>query len=426
MKLQNTDTFDRDIYDKLPELLKECCTMYSNDREKDVFLISALTIISGCMPKLKGIYDTDFFSPNINTFIIAPSASGKRCMKHAKSLGVVVHKWLQEKTKVGNYKPSLFVSGNSAPRGIIEHLKSNVEHNGIICETEADVIGGVMKQEWGDYSPLLRCAFGNEGLSISRIKDFDYIEIDSPKLSVLISGTPDQFNNIITDIDNGLFSRFLYYQFATPASWRDVTPTEGITMIEKLEPYSERVKILYQKYYEQDCKYLLTNEQWIRHNEYFDRLYTELNSMYGNISHSSIVRIGVLCFRIAMVLTAVRNIDEPFESTLTPNDEDIIIAQRLVECLIDHAMLIISSSKKAPIDLVMGIEKFKLYLPKREFTRKEAVELGKLIDMSERLVDKHLSILKIDGYLVTPKYGSYIIADVQSMQSGESSESTDA
>lgn len=423
MELVNTDKFPEDVYDALPELLKECCSFYETPRDRDVFLISAITIISGCLPRLKGIYDRDYFSPNINTFIIAPPASGKKCMKDAKSLGTQVHEMLREMPQSGRFPAGLFIPGDTSPRAIVEHLNSNIENNGIICETEADAIGSVMKQEWGDYSPILRNAFSHETISLSRVKEYDHIELDSPKLSVLISGTPNQFGNIITDIENGLFSRFFYYLFATPGVWKDVTPKDEETIMSKLKPYSEKVKLLNQKYQEQECLYVQTNEQWVMHHNFFNELYNEIIGMYGENAHSAIVRTGILCFRVGMVLTAIRNINEPYAQTLTCTNDDFAIAQKIAGCLIDHAMLLFTNSEYPPIEYVMGIELLKQELPLTEFQRKDAIAIGHSFDMSTRVVDKYISILKEEGFLTPTKYGHYIRSDVQSMQSEQPSES---
>ena len=52
-----------------------------------------------------------------------------------------------------------------------------------------------------------------EGASLFRRKDNEYIEIETPHLAIVLSGTPKQVRNLIPDVENGLFSRFLYYAF---------------------------------------------------------------------------------------------------------------------------------------------------------------------------------------------------------------------
>jgi len=84
-----------EVYENLPGTLKESCEVFSG-RERDVYLTSALSIISGGLSNIKGVYDNDIVYPNLYSFIIAPAASGKGSMKYAKSLGDCYHNLLQE------------------------------------------------------------------------------------------------------------------------------------------------------------------------------------------------------------------------------------------------------------------------------------------------------------------------------------------
>lgn len=421
---QNSKTFLNELYVHLPELLKDCCELYATAREKDVFLLSALSTISGCLPKLKGRYKKGEYHANLNGFIIAPPASGKQGMKHAKYLGSAVHKMLRRQEKTGRFKPCLFIPGSTSPRALIEHLNSNFGTNGILCETEADVIGQVLQQEWGDYSHILRAAFEHETVSLSRVKDFEEVAIEEPKLSVLLSGTPDQFGNIIKDVENGLFSRFMYYQYAVPAEWKDVTPTDEVSIEGLLDPYALKVKGLYEKYNHEYCQFVLSKEQWKFLNDFFSELLLETNATYGDIANSVIYRQGVICFRIAMVLSAIRNIEAPFSNELKCTDDDLKIALALSECLSDHATAFFETIAKPPISYIVGIERFKQEIPNEEFSRKQAVKLGAILNMSERTVDKYLrALLNERSIQKTENYGHYKIVDVQSSQSEQSDES---
>ena len=84
--LKNTPTFDKDLFDNLPDILKEGARAFSDDRERDVFFTGALTILSGCLPNVQGVYAQEVVYPNLFSFIIAPAASGKGALKFAKVL----------------------------------------------------------------------------------------------------------------------------------------------------------------------------------------------------------------------------------------------------------------------------------------------------------------------------------------------------
>ena len=101
----------------------------------------------------------------------------------------------------------VFIPANCSCSRMIEHLLNN-NGNGIICETEADTMSGNKKQDWGDYSPILRAAFHHEKISYSRKTNDEYIEIKEPKIAVVLSGTPAQAQRLLASAEDGLFSRF--------------------------------------------------------------------------------------------------------------------------------------------------------------------------------------------------------------------------
>ncbi|MBK9300632.1 MAG: hypothetical protein IPN14_08505 [Bacteroidetes bacterium] len=55
------------------------------------FSSSALTVLSGTIPTVTGLYDGCVVHANFNCYIIAPAASGKGVMTHAKKVAEVIH-----------------------------------------------------------------------------------------------------------------------------------------------------------------------------------------------------------------------------------------------------------------------------------------------------------------------------------------------
>jgi len=108
-QLHNTPIFPDEIFPDLPALLKEPCALLEDPRERDVFLTAAISILSGCIPATKGVYDRREFYPNLYSFILAPPASSKSVMTFAKQLGAGLHKSLKEQSKTAfeKYKKDL-------------------------------------------------------------------------------------------------------------------------------------------------------------------------------------------------------------------------------------------------------------------------------------------------------------------------------
>ena len=81
----------QEIYEMLPEVLKTGSQAFRTRREKDVFLISTITLLSGCFPTVYGIYDRKKVNANLFTFIIAPAASGKSALIAGRELVQPIH-----------------------------------------------------------------------------------------------------------------------------------------------------------------------------------------------------------------------------------------------------------------------------------------------------------------------------------------------
>ena len=93
------------IYDVLPPPLKEACNVFKG-RERDVLFTSAISIISGGLHNVSGLYANDKAFANLFSIIIAPPASGKGVMKYSRQLGDCYHDFLlkQSKEAIKEYK----------------------------------------------------------------------------------------------------------------------------------------------------------------------------------------------------------------------------------------------------------------------------------------------------------------------------------
>jgi len=103
----------------------------------------------------------------------------------------------------------LFIPANNSASSFIQTLSQNDEM-GILFSTEADTLANSLAQDWGNFSDILRCSFHHETVEMQRKTNKEYVVVDQPRLSVLLTGTNGQFNRLIPDTENGLFSRFMY------------------------------------------------------------------------------------------------------------------------------------------------------------------------------------------------------------------------
>jgi hypothetical protein len=96
--LKSTPTIPQSVYDTLPEVLKVGSNAFETPRERDTFLTGALAILSGCLPKVIGVYGQRTVYPHLFVFILAPAASGKGALQSSKALADKYHERTKEES----------------------------------------------------------------------------------------------------------------------------------------------------------------------------------------------------------------------------------------------------------------------------------------------------------------------------------------
>jgi len=439
--LKNSPVIPPGIFATLPDILKEGAEGFNDVRERDVFLTGALCILSGCLPNVSGLYDQRIYFPNLFGFIIAPAASGKGALNSAKNLADRVHDNMREisdenrkefEKELQEYKTALktrkkddqdeleepkepnfnvlYIPANTSNAKVLWHLQQN-DGKGIICETEADTMGNVFKQEWGGYSDMLRKAFHHEKISCSRKTNNEYIEVKQPQLAVALSGTPNQVGNLIQSAEDGLFSRFIFYSFKTEQKWRDVSPMAGgVNLTALFEKLGKQVFDLFGFLNSSPTDVQLTPEQWQTINKTFAKWLIDVAIFTGDEAGSVVKRLGLVFFRMCMIFTALRKFENgDMDPAPYCTDEDFENALVLINVYLDHSLLMYNNlPKQDDAQIFKGsTNKLKFYeqLPNK-FKRAEAVELGSKHKISPRTVDNLLKKLQ-PHYLISEEYGVY-------------------
>jgi hypothetical protein len=399
-----------EIYQNLPESIKELTAPFQ-DRERDIVLLSSLGVLSASLPRVYGIYDSNRYSPHLYLLIIAPPASGKGAMGKSKKLIEKIHREIKQISLDGiadckeNQKdkknksaqcPELeikLVPGNVSSSKIYKHLQ-NSPHGILIFETEADTISTMLKQDWGNFSDVLRKSFHHETVSISREIEDKYFEISEPKLSLVLSGTPNQVSALINSQENGLFSRFVFYYFDEPSYWKDVSP-QGETIDTGLLFSNAGTEILklYNKLIDKngEVEVRLTQAQWNRFNERMDYIVKSLIEIKKTDILPTIKRNGVIMFRICMILTVIRNKDNIDSSQILYCDnKDFNSACAIIESAIDHSIVVsnlLSSNLTDPKKKLNMRESLMLSALGSNFKKKDALIIGKYQGIPDRSID---------------------------------------
>ncbi len=425
--LRTTPTIPDDVFEALPDLLKEAVIAFPDRRKRDVFFTGALPILSGCLPNVTGIYFQERVFPHLYTFIIAPAASGKGVLKNAKRLADKYHTKILEESKAAQkhfeaemtlYKDQLhkkkkgdampeapdepafkiiFIPANCSQARMVEHLQNN-DGQGIICETEADTMSGAKKQDWGDYSSILRAAFHHEKISLTRKTGNEYIEINLPQLAVALSGTPAQVPRLIGSAEDGLFSRFLFYAFKNDIVWQDPSPNnQTIIYNDHFEKLSETVLNMVSFFENSKTDIQLQPQQWQAINTVFPQMLSDVAIFTSEDAAGIVYRLGLIQFRLCMIFSALRKFENgEMTETIFCTDEDFNTALSIVKTYLQHSILMFNNLPKQTeaIPFLSGDSKRKFFeaLP-LEFTRQEAVALGNSFKLSPRSVDDILKAL---------------------------------
>ena len=334
---QPLPTIPTTVYNNIPTFLQQVVKPSSSNEERDILLLGALTAFSACFPKLFGVYDQRKVFSNLYLFVTAPASAGKGRLNQIKNLVNPVHKEKREQSKtlkqqhqveMATYnmnkgksetmeKPSkppermLFIPANNSVTGVYQLISDN-EGRGLIFETEGDTLAQAFKSDYGNYSDGFRKAFHHETISYYRRTDREYVDIERPCLSTVLSGTPKQIQALVPSAENGLFSRFMFYYMNIKPTWKNVFQTDTTNGLD--EYYDQLGKEFFGLYKtlknNPDIEVRLTTEQQQKFNVFFEKLQTKYLNLQPDDYIATVRRLGLIAFRIIMLFSVFRIMED--------------------------------------------------------------------------------------------------------------------
>jgi hypothetical protein len=323
-----------DAYENLPLTLSRVAECLDDGHERDTFLTGVIPVAAGAMPNVRFRYGSQWLSPNLYTAVIAPAGSGKGKFRIAKACGQKLDQRLYEKSRRDiedwerkqkmdeeeNLGPrpqekTLFLPGDTSAAAMKNHLEANP--NSVMFETEFKTVSTVLVQEWGQFRDVMLKAAHNESVTVSRSGE-DLLRISHPALSAAISGTPSTFSEIIDDVEDGLYSRFLLYHFRSEDEWvpqfEDETDEKLDQSIEaaatRLDSIHKSLSIRHEGEHEgPDEPLYLTfpEERRKQHTKackaVFDRV---KESEVSEVLHANVKRAGLAALRMAGIFSILR------------------------------------------------------------------------------------------------------------------------
>lgn len=428
-------TFSQDLYGHLPDLLEAVVRQANSDEDADVLLLGSIVSFSACLPKVFGVYGGRQVFPNLFLFVTAPAFAGKGRLSLCRRLVQPIHdqmrntyqaemeeyrlqkaRYEQEKKKDYAAEPPLrmlIIPANSSATSVYQILSGN-GGNGLMFETEGDTLADVFTKDYGNYSDGFRKSFHHEAISYTRRKDKEFVELLRPRLSAVLSGTPRQISALISDAENGLFSRFIFYYINFKLEWLDVfARSDGSTLDEIFDDIGWSFAHVYQDLEGiPEMEFRFTMDQQHAFNDYYSATQTEYHALFGDDIIASVRRLGLITFRIAMVLTALRCHDTgEFGSTLLCDDEDFRSSMAIARVLISHTLRVYrelsnSDLAKPAAEGTRRKEQFLDSLPAL-FSTADYKELAMRLHISELTSERYIAEWCRSGKLTRIKQGTY-------------------
>ena len=427
-------TLPDEIFSRLPKELADLLVIAKDKRERDVILLSSITVLSGMFPALRTIYGNQKYSPHLYMCFVAEAGAGKGAAMYATTLGTKVsgefekiyraekkgydRKLLEWEMEVRNafkekrlpdldLKPEeparqmFILQPNTSKSQILKDMMTAKDDGAIMVTSEIDSLAESLNTDYGKHTAELRMFFHHEQVGQRYKTDKDPVVIENPRLALLMAGTPEQLVRFIKNMENGMYSRFLFYMMSPTYNWKSQSPLDGAGDIDVKELFgslAEKLKVNFFNTRGKEVMINFTREQWDRHAETFQE---ELGMIAAEDSPNSaaiVKRAGLIMIRVAMVLCGLRIMEAGWQMTeYTCTDEDFDTAMKIILTGMGHSTHI--STMIAGIPARKKISNFYKLLPvlksmKNTFRyyefRDAAVKAGSNVSAARRALDKYV------------------------------------
>ena len=390
----------------LPEPLQQMLSLATTPEEQDILLLATLTAASACVPNLYFRYGPTgkrYYS-NLQCFVLAASASGKGIAGQAL-----------EMVRVIDEQYPLLISGDSTLAAWYKALK---ERNGCgyMHESEGSVITDIWRAGAANYNTALRKAAEHEPISRNRCTGAS--EISNPRLSMLLTGTFNQYHTLVPSVENGYFSRLLtlVVRETNPFNRRYVTAMGDKSVVAK-QVGQHLLRIYEQLAQNGEKEWSLSEAQKERLGLHLETEYGTLIRMLGDNFHSVVLRMAVQIERIAMILTVMRLKQsevgqKELGCIIECSDTDYQTAELIGNKLLLHMAVtyrMIEGDKQDLVPEIKPLDQRKVLFEqlKTIYERKELIQEAKTQGISERTAERWNDKWQESGLVIKLEHGKY-------------------
>lgn len=434
--------FPEDIFRTLPGLLQKVTALMHTPQERSLILIGSIATLSSALLPMKTIYFGKTIYPNMYLFVPGPAGAGKGKLDFCFRLVKPIHKEKLErwniakdeyKKEYARYKRQrkgenidppekppiqlLRVPANSSATSFAQAMAEN--GNLLLFETEGDTVVNTFNSDFGNYSDSFRKAFAHESFGyLRRGDDGEEREIESPRLSTVLSGTPEQVKSLIRDAENGLLSRFMFFCINSTSEWLDGfesygedTPLEETfdSIGAEFTAFTKRLESI------QQIRFSLSLPQIGKFNDFFASEKERMQDFNGDRYSASSHRLAWCFLRIAMVLTALRMMDSgSITETVECSDIDFSATQAIIRVISRHNDYIFNVLDKERPEGIAVADSYSSATRKSilsalpgYFTTTDMKDISQKIDKSLRTVRRQIARAIEAGEIQQVKHGEY-------------------
>ena len=435
---------DPSVYTNLPNILRKAVDTMHIPQEKDLVLIGSIVTLSSVLLPFRTIFHGRTIFPNMFLFIPGPAGSGKGRLDFCYRLVRPIHNdkrelWqlqqeeykqeldryraLSKKEKANTTSPVkppitlLRIPANSSATSFAEAMADN--GNMLMFETEGDTVVNTFKSDYGNYSDNFRKAFAHEEFGyLRRGNDSEEKEVHNPRLSVVLSGTPEQVKSLIPNAENGLLSRFIFYTLSATDEWLD--GFSGYDTENPLEKVFDDLGAEVERYYQHlkgipEVWFTLSFVQQQKFNDYFAEEKQRMKELNGDLYNASTHRLSWALLRISMILTALRCMDTgKVPEKIECSDTDFDTALSIIRTISQHNDYIFNVLNEGVTEEVKVSETYSsaarstlLSILPDSFTSKDMQAAAVKISKSVRTVERQIRRAINNGQVKELGKGSY-------------------
>lgn len=303
---------------------------FKEESKSDLLLLGTLAAATVYFPKTVFTYNNRLESLSYMVIYLAPPASGKGILSNVRDIinPLIKHLVVDE----------VYVSADSTDASFLESLNQSKSMPLLMIDSEIKIL---LTSNKGEHGKKLRTnimkAFSFEEISTERrgtkTSDRRKYHISEPRLSVVLTGTTDDYGPLFGNNNDGFISRLHLIFRDDLTEWKSPKPTinpanlkdESFNFGEKLLEARKHLSKL-----EKPFEITFKDNHWERLDQFGRNPQSFGLDHENNFVRESTFRAGTRIFKVAAILTLIRNAETLTGQTIECNDHDFNLAFNLV------------------------------------------------------------------------------------------------